>query len=57
MGVSESGETRSSEKALGGIALGGRAGNDLSTIGESLSRAFACAAAFDFFLRRAMSDS
>ena len=57
VGVSESGETRSSENAFGGIAFGGKAGSDLSTIGESLSRVFAWAAALDFFLRLAMSDS
>lgn len=56
VGVSESGSTRVSEKAFGGMALGGSAGRDLSVImGEpSFSRAFACAAALDFFLRRAM---
>jgi hypothetical protein len=59
VGVSESGSTRSFEKAFGGIALGGRAGRDFSfTMGEcSFSRAFAAAAALDFFLRRAMSVS
>lgn len=46
-------------KAPGGMAFGGRAGRDLSTsIGEaSFSRAFACAAALDFFLRLAINDS
>jgi len=60
VGMSPSGSTRSSENAFGGMAFGGSAGNDFSgTMGElSLSRAaFACAAAFDFFRRRAMSDS
>jgi hypothetical protein len=39
--------------------LGGNAGSDLSVImGEaSFSRCFACAAAFDFFRRLAISDS
>lgn len=59
MGVSDSGSTRSLEKAFGGMAFGGKAGSDLSVIiGElSFSRALAWAAAFDFFLRLAMSDS
>lgn len=59
MGVSESGVARSVEKPPGGTALGGSAGSDLSVIiGElSFSRAFACAAAFDFLRRRAMRDS
>lgn len=59
VGVSESGSTRSLEKALGGIALGGRAGSDFSIIiGEfSFSRALAWAAALDFFRRLAMRDS
>jgi hypothetical protein len=47
------------EKALFGITFGGSAGSDFSVIiGEwSFSRLFAAAAAFDFFLLRAISDS
>lgn len=59
VGVSESGSTRVSEKALGGMALGGRAGRDFSVImGEaSFSRALDWAAALDLFRRLAMRDS
>lgn len=54
----ESGVPRSGEKALCKIALGGRAGNDLSTsIGDWSSFFFAFAAALDFFLLRAINDS
>lgn len=57
--MSNSGVTRSFEKAFGGIALGGKAGSDLSTtMGEvSFSLCFACAAAFDFLRRLAITDS
>jgi hypothetical protein len=45
-------------KALGGAALGGSAGRDLSTsMGDCSSFFFAFAAALDFFLRLAISDS
>lgn len=59
MGVSESGSTRSLENALVGRALGGSAGRDFSTIigDKSFSRNLAAAAAFDFFLRLAISVS
>jgi hypothetical protein len=55
---SEGGVSSSGVKALGGAALGGSAGSDLSTsMGDCSSFFFAFAAALDFFLRLAISDS
>jgi hypothetical protein len=62
VGVSVSTETICSGfglKAPGGMAFGGSAGNDLSTSIEDVSFSFDfdSAAALDFFLRLAISDS